>query len=102
MGKGDKKSRRGKINNGSYGKRRPRKASKTVVASEEKLKIKIKRPRLLFSGLFYDNKIKLFSEKSAKDISQTASALLLLLIASSKNTSQNVIQRVSGLRISAA
>jgi hypothetical protein len=68
---------------------------------KKKLKIKIKRPRLLFSGLFYDNKIKLFSEKSAKDISQTASALLLLLIASSKNTSQNVIQRVSGLRISA-
>ena len=27
MGKGDKKSRRGKVNNGSYGKRRMRKAS---------------------------------------------------------------------------
>lgn len=38
MGKGDKKSKRGKINNGSYGKRRPRKSSKTVVASEEKAK----------------------------------------------------------------
>lgn len=38
MGKGDKKSRRGKINNGSYGKRRPRKASKIVAASEEKAK----------------------------------------------------------------
>ncbi|MBK1898144.1 30S ribosomal protein THX [Chryseobacterium paridis] len=38
MGKGDKKSRRGKINNGSYGKRRPRKASKLIAASEEKSK----------------------------------------------------------------
>jgi len=38
MGKGDKKSKRGKINNGSYGKRRPRKDSKTVIASEEKAK----------------------------------------------------------------
>lgn len=38
MGKGDKKSRRGKINNGSYGKRRPRKDSKSTVASEDKKK----------------------------------------------------------------
>lgn len=38
MGKGDKKSRRGKITNGSYGKRRPRKSSKTLVTSEEKSK----------------------------------------------------------------
>ncbi|REC47015.1 30S ribosomal protein THX [Chryseobacterium pennipullorum] len=38
MGKGDKKSRRGKINNGSYGKRRPKKASKSYVTSEEKSK----------------------------------------------------------------
>ncbi|ASK30785.1 30S ribosomal protein THX [Chryseobacterium sp. T16E-39] len=38
MGKGDRKSRRGKINNGSYGKRRPRKASKSLTASEEKSK----------------------------------------------------------------
>ncbi|MCW3160258.1 30S ribosomal protein THX [Chryseobacterium oryctis] len=38
MGKGDKKSRRGKINSGSYGKRRPRKKSKLIVASEEKSK----------------------------------------------------------------
>ncbi|MFC7348042.1 30S ribosomal protein THX [Chryseobacterium zhengzhouense] len=35
MGKGDKKSKRGKINNGSYGKRRLRKKSKSV-ASEAK------------------------------------------------------------------
>jgi len=35
MGKGDKKSRRGKINAGSYGKRRPR---KSFTASEEKSK----------------------------------------------------------------
>ncbi|CEJ70785.1 30S ribosomal protein THX [Chryseobacterium oranimense] len=38
MGKGDKKSRRGKINSGSYGKRRPRKASKPVGSSETKAK----------------------------------------------------------------
>ncbi|MET3538772.1 30S ribosomal protein THX [Chryseobacterium limigenitum] len=38
MGKGDKKSRRGKINNGSYGKRRPKKASKQITPSEEKSK----------------------------------------------------------------
>lgn len=38
MGKGDKKSRRGKINSGSYGKRRPRKASKSVGSSEAKAK----------------------------------------------------------------
>ncbi|SEW48968.1 SSU ribosomal protein S31P [Chryseobacterium wanjuense] len=38
MGKGDKKSKRGKINNGSYGKRRPRKASKSIEASAEKAK----------------------------------------------------------------
>ncbi|MBP2617011.1 30S ribosomal protein THX [Chryseobacterium jejuense] len=38
MGKGDKKSRRGKINSGNYGKRRPRKASKSFAASEDKSK----------------------------------------------------------------
>ncbi|MEN4758832.1 MULTISPECIES: 30S ribosomal protein THX [unclassified Chryseobacterium] len=38
MGKGDKKSRRGKINNGSYGKRRPRKTSKSFETSEDKSK----------------------------------------------------------------
>lgn len=38
MGKGDKKSRRGKISNGSYGKRRPKKASKLVATSEKKSK----------------------------------------------------------------
>jgi ribosomal small subunit protein bTHX len=38
MGKGDRKSRRGKINSGSYGKKRPRKASKSFAASTEKSK----------------------------------------------------------------
>lgn len=38
MGKGDKKSRRGKINNGSYGKRRRRKNVKSTGASEDKNK----------------------------------------------------------------
>ncbi|MBK1440341.1 30S ribosomal protein THX [Parapedobacter sp. ISTM3] len=39
MGKGDKKSKRGKIVNGSYGKRRPSKKKKKApeaAASEEK------------------------------------------------------------------
>jgi len=38
MGKGDKKSKRGKITAGSYGKRRPRKASKSTTAAPEKEK----------------------------------------------------------------
>ncbi|WP_415329039.1 30S ribosomal protein THX [Chryseobacterium sp. MMS23-Vi53] len=38
MGKGDKKSRRGKINNGSYGKRRPKKASKSLATAEKSSK----------------------------------------------------------------
>ena len=78
------------------------KLRKQLLLQKKKLKIKIKRPEIIVLRSFLCNKIKLFSEKSAKDISQTASALLLLLIASSKNTSQNVIQRVSGLRISTA
>ncbi|MDR6922119.1 MULTISPECIES: 30S ribosomal protein THX [Chryseobacterium] len=36
MGKGDKKSRRGKINSGSYGKRRPRKSSKRAAENKAK------------------------------------------------------------------
>lgn len=78
------------------------KLQKQLLPQKKKLKIKIKRPEIVFLRSFLCNKIKLFSEKSAKDISQTASALLLLLIASSKNASQNVIQRISGLRISTA
>ncbi|SEL16994.1 30S ribosomal protein THX [Parapedobacter koreensis] len=40
MGKGDKKSKRGKIVNGSYGKKRPGKKKKKAAntASEEKSK----------------------------------------------------------------
>jgi 30S ribosomal protein S31 len=33
MGKGDKKTRRGKIWNGSYGARRPRKKAKPVITA---------------------------------------------------------------------
>lgn len=33
MGKGDKRSRRGKIYNGSYGKKRPHRARKTAAAT---------------------------------------------------------------------
>lgn len=35
MGKGDKKSKRGKINRGTYGKHRPRKVKKIVEVKEE-------------------------------------------------------------------
>jgi 30S ribosomal protein S31 len=35
MGKGDKKTRRGKINAGSYGKTRPKKSSTPFVAAEK-------------------------------------------------------------------
>ena len=38
MGKGDQKSKRGKINAGSYGKRRPRKSSKPAVVAEQAVK----------------------------------------------------------------
>ena len=38
MGKGDKKSRRGKIWRGSYGKRRPRKGTKTQNNSSDTTK----------------------------------------------------------------
>ncbi|MCY0970309.1 30S ribosomal protein THX [Chryseobacterium wangxinyae] len=35
MGKGDKKSKRGKITSGSYGKRRPRKSAKSNQSAEK-------------------------------------------------------------------
>lgn len=38
MGKGDKKTRRGKITQGSYGKTRPKKSSKPVVIAEKSTK----------------------------------------------------------------
>ena len=40
MGKGDQKSTRGKRVRGSYGKTRPRKASKSVVVVEKPVKAK--------------------------------------------------------------
>ena len=40
MGKGDKKSTRGKRVRGSYGKTRPRKTSKSVVVVEKPTKVK--------------------------------------------------------------
>ena len=40
MGKGDKKSTRGKRVRGSYGKTRPRKTSKSVVVVEKPVKAK--------------------------------------------------------------
>ncbi len=38
MGKGDKRTRRGKINNGSYGKTRPGKDPKKADAADSKKK----------------------------------------------------------------
>lgn len=43
MGKGDKKSKRGKITNGSYGVRRPRKSSTTVAVLEKPKKVKAEK-----------------------------------------------------------
>jgi 30S ribosomal protein S31 len=43
MGKGDKKSRRGKIANGSYGARRPRKAKKVAAPAKKKSAKKTKK-----------------------------------------------------------
>ena len=43
MGKGDQKSRRGKINAGSYGKKRPRKSAK---AAPVKVKKAVKAPKV--------------------------------------------------------
>ncbi len=40
MGKGDQKSKRGKITNGSYGVRRLKKSAKPVVAEEKPAKAK--------------------------------------------------------------
>jgi len=40
MGKGDIKTKRGKICNGSYGTRRPRKKSKETVHNENKSEVK--------------------------------------------------------------
>ena len=42
MGKGDKKSRKGKIANNSYGARRPKKIKKRIIV-EEKINIKKKK-----------------------------------------------------------
>jgi len=36
MGKGDKKSRKGKITKGTYGNRRPHKANKATTETEKK------------------------------------------------------------------
>ncbi len=45
MGKGDKKTRRGKINQGSYGKTRPKKkVSKAVVSNEKPTKVVAEKP----------------------------------------------------------
>lgn len=45
MGKGDKKSKRGKITMGTYGVRRPRKNKKTVSKAESKTKKTTAKPK---------------------------------------------------------
>ncbi|QIG89786.1 30S ribosomal protein THX [Chryseobacterium sp. POL2] len=49
MGKGDQKSRRGKITNGSYGKRRPKKSNVakvvTTVNADKETKVKATKPK---------------------------------------------------------
>ena len=42
MGKGDRKSRKGKITKGTYGNRRPHKTNKAVAATETEKKEKSK------------------------------------------------------------
>lgn len=44
MGKGDKKSKRGKITIGTYGVRRPKKKNKPVVATTKKKKATKAKP----------------------------------------------------------
>lgn len=43
MGKGDKKTRKGKIIMGSYGKKRPRKVEKSIVITEKPKKAKVEK-----------------------------------------------------------
>ena len=45
MGKGDKRSRRGKIFAGSYGKTRPKRKGKTIKATEEKVEKTAKKAK---------------------------------------------------------
>ncbi len=45
MGKGDMKSKRGKIHRGSYGKNRPRKVVKAIPAAIEAKDIKVAKPK---------------------------------------------------------
>ena len=44
MGKGDKKTKRGKITMGSYGKTRQKRSSKAVVVTEKPVKVKAEKP----------------------------------------------------------
>ncbi|MCK5775676.1 MAG: 30S ribosomal protein THX, partial [Bacteroidales bacterium] len=47
MGKGDKKTKRGKINSGSYGNKRPRKKVKDIVIPAKKAKKPTKKEELV-------------------------------------------------------
>ena len=49
MGKGDKKSRKGKIFMGTYGVTRPRKITKVIIASKEK-KVKLKKEEVVLKA----------------------------------------------------
>lgn len=45
MGKGDKKTRRGKVTAGSYGKTRPRKSVTAKVAAPKEVEAKAEKPK---------------------------------------------------------
>lgn len=45
MGKGDKKTRRGKVTAGSYGKTRPRKSGTSKVAAPKEVEAKAEKPK---------------------------------------------------------
>ena len=45
MGKGDKKTKRGKITKGSYGVRRPRKKQKAIIKAAPKVKKTAEKPK---------------------------------------------------------
>ena len=45
MGKGDKKTRKGKITQGSYGKTRPKKSSKSVIPAKVEKPKKAAKPK---------------------------------------------------------
>ena len=81
MGKGDKKTRRGKVTAGSYGKTRPRKSGTSKVAAP-KVEAKVEKPKTLTIRMDKDQKIYLGKDTYSYDtfaddfVNQSASPLL--------------------------